>query len=217
VVIRIQTGEADNGKLRCGSPGVECGGSGGSLLMRHLVNRIRSRILLACASGARPLRRTGVPTGSESNQCPTVGQPGSPPLTTRLRLSRALGLQPANPNPAVSPPPGARRIRPRPATSRAHVLGRVRAESASGALFRLWWGRRYSGRRPPLGMEICVRCVFASAGTRVGCEVWLTGPVGVSAPRPRTAGLARPGTIGRHAHYGPRLGRRTDCRGYGTL
>ena len=29
------------------SPGVECGGSGGSLLMRHLVSRIRSRIALA--------------------------------------------------------------------------------------------------------------------------------------------------------------------------
>jgi hypothetical protein len=35
------------------SPGVECGSSGGSLLIRHLVSRIRSRIVLAKKRGTR--------------------------------------------------------------------------------------------------------------------------------------------------------------------
>lgn len=44
---------SDWGRLASHFPNVECGGSGGSLLMRHLLSRMRSRIALARKSGSR--------------------------------------------------------------------------------------------------------------------------------------------------------------------
>ena len=73
------------------SPGVECGGSGGSLLMRHLVSRIRSRIALAKKRGGGFLHST-----LRFNTFSDARRPGSPnpsPKPPRISSGSALSLE----------------------------------------------------------------------------------------------------------------------------